>query len=844
MGLGVGMVRGLAVGCLILGGILVGAGFVTVASSGAAVAQTVSSIVVDGNRRVEADTVRSYFRPGPGGRIGPEQEDEALKALLATGLFSDVRISHSGGRIVVTVVENPVINRVAFEGNKKAKDEQLTAEVQSKPRGTLSRPTVQADVQRIIEIYHRSGRFDVTVTPKIIELPNNRVDLVFEIREGEKTGVKELRFVGAQAFSHGRLKDVIKTSQSNWLSFLQTTDIYDPDRVEADRDLLRRFYLKHGYADVRIVSAVGEYDPAIKGFIVTFTIDEGTQYRVGTIEILSNVRAIDPTALRGQLKLSAGSVYNADLVEKSVEAMTIQAARQGYAFANVRPRGERNFETRTINLAFVVEEGARAYVERINIRGNTRTRDYVIRREFDLGEGDAYNRALIDRAERRLKNLNYFKTVKITNEPGSAPDRVVINVDVEEQPTGEFSVSGGYSTADGFIAEVSVADRNLMGRGNLGKVSVTYGQRTRGFDLSYVEPFLFGYRMAGGIDVFARQNLASNYQSYDSQTIGTNLRLGFALTEEIAFQPRYSFYNQKVTLPWQLNNCQFSSNAPAAGLGGTGVTPTNEGVFNALDNIDTVINPGTQGGCYFDGEASLAVRKELAAGPVNVSLLGYTVSYNTLDNNRNPTSGLYAELRQDFAGVGGDVNFLRTSGEIRNYYEVFSDIVSVIKLQAGNVAPWGGEDLRMLDHFFMGPNLVRGFQPAGIGPRDLTPGTNHDALGGSLYWGATLEAQTPLYFLPKDIGIKFATFADAGNLWSYKGPTFWNVTGETLQVGLDSVSNIRASVGVGLLWDSPLGPLRFDLAYPLKKYCATPTGGGPEVCDRTQIFRFSGGTRF
>jgi outer membrane protein insertion porin family len=844
MGLGVGMVRGLAVGCLILGGTLVGAGFVTVASSGAAVAQTVSSIVVDGNRRVEADTVRSYFRPGPGGRIGPEQEDEALKALLATGLFSDVRISHSGGRIVVTVVENPVINRVAFEGNKKAKDEQLTAEVQSKPRGTLSRPTVQADVQRIIEIYHRSGRFDVTVTPKIIELPNNRVDLVFEIREGEKTGVKELRFVGAQAFSHGRLKDVIKTSQSNWLSFLQTTDIYDPDRVEADRDLLRRFYLKHGYADVRIVSAVGEYDPAIKGFIVTFTIDEGTQYRVGTIEILSNVRAIDPTALRGQLKLSAGSVYNADLVEKSVEAMTIQAARQGYAFANVRPRGERNFETKTINLAFVVEEGARAYVERINIRGNTRTRDYVIRREFDLGEGDAYNRALIDRAERRLKNLNYFKTVKITNEPGSAPDRVVINVDVEEQPTGEFSVSGGYSTADGFIAEVSVADRNLMGRGNLGKVSVTYGQRTRGFDLSYVEPFLFGYRMAGGIDVFARQNLASNYQSYDSQTIGTNLRLGFALTEEIAFQPRYSFYNQKVTLPWQLNNCQFSSNAPAAGLGGTGVTPTNEGVFNALDNTDTVINPGTQGGCYFDGEASLAVRKELAAGPVNVSLLGYTVSYNTLDNNRNPTSGLYAELRQDFAGVGGDVNFLRTSGEIRNYYEVFSDIVSVIKLQAGNVAPWGGEDLRMLDHFFMGPNLVRGFQPAGIGPRDLTPGTRNDALGGSLYWGATLEAQTPLYFLPKDIGIKFATFADAGNLWSYKGPTFWNVTGETLQVGLDSVSNIRASVGVGLLWDSPLGPLRFDLAYPLKKYCATPTGGGPEVCDRTQIFRFSGGTRF
>jgi outer membrane protein insertion porin family len=830
------MVRGLAVGCLILGGILVGAGFVTVASSGAAVAQTVSSIVVEGNRRVEADTVRSYFRPGPGGRIGPEQEDEALKTLLATGLFSDVRISRSGGRIVVTVVENPVINRVAFEGNKKAKDEQLSAEVQSKPRGTLSRPTVQADVQRIIEIYQRTGRFDISVTPKIIELPNNRVDLVFEIREGEKTGVRELRFVGAQAFTYYRLKEVIKTSQSNWLSFLQTTDIYDPDRVEADRDLLRRFYLKHGYADVRIVSAVGEYDPNIKGFVVTFTIDEGSQYRVGTVEVISNVRAIDPATLRSQLKLSAGSVYNADLVEKSVEAMTIQAARQGYAFANVRPRGERNFEAKTINLAFVVEEGARAYIERINIRGNTRTRDYVIRREFDLGEGDAYNRALIDRAERRLKNLNYFKTVKITNEPGSAPDRVVINVDVEEQATGEFSVSGGYSTADGFIAEVSVADRNLMGRGNLGKVSVTYGERVRGFDLSFVEPFLFGYRMAGGIDVFARQNLASNYVSYDSQTIGTNLRLGFALTEEIAFQPRYTFYNQKITLPFNLNNCQFSSNALING--GTGVNTGNEG---GPGNTDTTVN--FPNGCYADGEASLAVRKELAAGPVNVSMLGYTLSYNSLDNNRNPTSGLYAELKQDFAGVGGDVNFLRTSGEIRNYYEVFSDIVSVVKLQAGNISPWGSKDLRMLDQFQMGPNLVRGFSPAGLGPRDLTPGLTNDALGGSLYWGATLEAQTPLYFLPKDIGIKFAAFADAGNLWSYKGPTFWDVTGETLTVGLDGASMIRSSVGVGLLWDSPLGPLRFDLAYPLKKYCTNgPTG--IEVCDRTQIFRFSGGTRF
>ncbi|MCK9919441.1 outer membrane protein assembly factor BamA [Microbacteriaceae bacterium K1510] len=762
---------------------------------------------MQGNRRVEADTVRSYFRPGPGGRLGAAEIDEGLKSLYATGLFADVHVSNAGGRVVVTVVENPVINRVAFEGNKKAKDDQLRVEVQSKARGTLSKPTVQADVQRIIEIYHRSGRFDVQVTPKIIELPNNRVDLVFEIKEGEKTGVKDIRFIGNKAFSGSRLKDVIKTTESNWLSFLQTTDIYDPDRVEADRDLLRRFYLKYGYADVRIVSAVGEYDPAKKGFVVTFNIDEGPQYKVGTVDIVSNVQAIDSASLRGRLKISAGSVYNADLVEKSVEAMTIEAAKRGFAFANVRPRGDRNAETHTINLAFVVEEGARAYIERINIRGNTRTRDYVIRREFDLGEGDAYNRALIDRAERRLKNLNFFKTVRITNEPGSAPDRVVVNVDVEEMPTGEFSVSGGYSTADGFIGEVSVADRNLMGRGQFAKASVTYGERTRGFDLSFVEPYLLGYRMAGGVDLYARQNLASSYVSYDSQTIGANLRLGFALTEEIAFQPRYSIYQQKITLPSEYNDC-----TPQTVPG----NPANT----------------TGANCYANGEASLPVRMELANGPVTTSLVGYTLSYNTLDNVKNPTSGLYAELKQDFAGVGGDVNFIRSQVEARNYYEVFPDVVGVLKLQGGHIAGWGGKDLRMLDHFKMGPNLVRGFAPAGIGPRDLNPNTTQDALGGSLYWGASVEAQTPLYFLPKEIGIKLAAFVDAGSVWDYKGPTSWAQTGETVQLA-DSAA-VRSSAGIGFLWDSPLGPLRFDLAYPLSK----------ESYDRTQVFRFSGGGKF
>ncbi len=826
MEFGVRILRGLAICCLVLGGTLVGAGTVVVASAGVAAAQSANSIVVQGNRRVEAETVRSYFKPGPGGQLGPAQIDDAIKALYGTGLFSDVRIDHSGGRLVITVVENPVIDHVAFEGNKKAKDEQLKAEVQSKPRGTLSKPTVQADVQRIIEIYHRSGRFDVKVDPKIIELPNNRVDLVFEITEGQKTGVKLIRFEGTHAFSSGRLKDVIKTTESNLLSFLQTTDIYDPDRVEADRDLLRRFYLKYGYADVRIVSAVGEYDPAKKGFIVTFTIDEGSQYRIGTVDVVSNVHAINPASLRGSLKVSAGNVYNADLVEKSVEAMTIEAAKHGYAFATVRPRGDRDFQTKVINLTFVVEEGTRAYIERINIIGNTRTRDYVIRREFDIGEGDAYNRALIDRAERRLKNLNYFKTVKITNEPGSAPDRVVINVNVEEQSTGEFTISGGYSTADGFLAEVSVADRNLMGRGEYAKASVSYGQYTRGFGISFVEPYLLGYRMAGGIDLFARQSLATSYVSYNTQTVGVNLKLGFALSEELSFTPRYSIFQQEVTLPSYLNNCM----NPTGPLFGTnpGYVPPAGYQTHSLP----VSNTPLPDECYSDGEATLPVRIELSNGPVIESIVGYSLAYNTLDNNKSPTSGLYAEIKQDFAGVGGDVNFIRSQFETRTYYEVLPDIVGVLHLQGGYLQGWGDKPLRMLDNFQMGPNLVRGFAPAGIGPRDISPYTTNDALGGTMFWGASVEAQTPLYFLPKEIGIKVSTFADAGSLWNYKSETSWAVTGETLQVA--DTAAVRSSVGVGLIWDSPLGPLRFDFAYALTK----------ESYDRTQFFRFSGGTKF
>ncbi|HVX77325.1 MAG TPA: outer membrane protein assembly factor BamA [Bradyrhizobium sp.] len=833
-------VRGGLLAALILVATPIAASLAALMPSSAA-AQTVSSIEVQGNRRVEAETIRSYFRAGPGGRLDQAAIDDGLKALIETGLFEDVKINHQGGHLVVVVVENPVINRVAFEGNKKIKDEQLQAEVQSKARGTLSRPMVQSDALRIAEIYRHAGRYDVRVNPEIIEQPNNRVDLVFEITEGAKTGVREIDFVGNHAFSSYRLKDVIKTRESNWLSFLGNNDVYDPDRIESDRDLIRRYYLKHGFADVQVVAALTEYDPEKKGFLVTFKIEEGQQYRVAAVNFESSIPGLDGKSLASYSQVYVGSLYNAEALEKSVEQMQIEASRRGYAFAVVHPRGDRNFDAHTVAITFAIDEGPRVYIERINIRGNTRTRDYVIRREFDIAEGDAYNRALVDRAERRLKNLDFFKTVKITTEPGSSSDRVILDVDVEEKSTGDFSVSGGYSTTDGALAEVSISERNLLGRGLFAKASVTYGQYARGVSLSFVEPYLLDYRVAAGLDVFYREQIANQYISYGTKTIGFSPRLGFGLREDLSLQLRYSLYQQEISLPWQLDNC--NNNA------GSSFLPTPAYISQVLNGVDPTGNAqnGFLPGCLADGESSLPVRQELAQGAEWVSAIGYSLDYNTLDNNKNPTDGLLIDWKQDFAGVGGDVSYLKSAVDAKYYTPLVSDIVALVHLQGGMLNQVGDKSLRMLDNFQMGPNLVRGFAPNGIGPRDLTfyPYTQTgDALGGTKYWGASLEFQMPFWFLPKEVGLKGAVYADAGSLWDYQGPTSWAATGEingmvnghycNCAMSFDDENVIRSSVGVGLIWASPFGPLRFDYAIPLTK----------GKYDVVQEFRFGGGTSF
>ena len=849
----VGMrLRGGVLAALMMFGVPAAAALGVALVSSPAAAQTVSSIEVQGNRRVEIETIRSYFRGGAGGHLDQGAIDDGLKALIETGLFQDVQINRAGNRLVVVVVENPVIGRVAFEGNKKVKDEQLTSEIQSKPRGTLSRPMVQSDAQRIAEIYRHAGRYDITVTPEIIEQPNNRVDLIFTITEGAKTAVKSVEFIGNSAYSSYRLKDVIKTHESNLLSFISGGDTYDPDRVEADRDLIRRFYLKHGYADVQVVAALTEYDPSRRGFLVTFKIEEGQPYRVASVTYQSSIATFNGNTLSSFSRVSVGSTYNAEALEKSVEEMQIECSRRGYAFALVRPRGDRDFETHTVSIVYTIDEGPRTYIERINVRGNTRTRDYVVRREFDISEGDAYNRALVDRAERRLKNLDFFKTVKITTEPGSSSDRVILNVDLEEKSTGDFSVSGGYSTVDGPLAEVSVSERNFLGRGLYAKASVTYGEYARGVSLSFVEPYLLDYRVALGLDVFYREQLANLYVSYGTRTIGFSPRLGFQLREDLSLQLRYSIYQQEISLPSQLDSCNniFPANGAGMPFIPTPAYINSRGPGISLDANGNPIDPtgnsqaGYPPGCLGAGQSSLPVRQELSKGPELVSAVGYSLDYNTLDNNKNPTDGLLVNFKQDFAGVGGDVSYLKSTVDAKYYTPLIGDAIGLFRVQTGMLNSIGGSDLRMLDNFQMGPNLVRGFAPNGIGPRDLTffpyTGTG-DALGGTKYWGASVEVQVPFWFLPKDIGLKGAIHADAGSLWDYQGPTQWAATGEVnglvnghfCNCGMvfDDQNVIRSSAGVGLIWASPFGPLRFDYSVPITK----------GKYDIVQQFMFGGG---
>jgi outer membrane protein insertion porin family len=734
------------------------------------------AIVVEGNRRVDEQSIRAHFHEAKAAPFTPGAIDAALKELYATGLFEDVKIIPSGTHLIVRVLEAPVIERLRFEGNKLVKDSDLTKEISLKPRGPMTKAAVREDVARISEIYRRSGRYDVQVTPNTIARGDGRVDLVFEIKEGAKTGIKHISFAGNHEFGNSRLKGVIRTTESGWFAFLKTTDVYDPDRVEADVDQLRRFYVKNGFADVRVSTSAG-YDPAEHGFTLTFTIAEGVRYRFGAIDVQSHVATLDGSGLRDAVRLTRGDVYNGEAVDKAINALTVAAGKRGFPFVDVRPRTDRDPAAKIINVVFTLDDGPRRYVERINIHGNTVTRDEVIRREFDVAEGDAYNRGLVDSAERRLKQLPLFKSVKITSEAGSAPDRVVLNVEVQEQQTGDIAFSGGYSTSLGVIGEVSISEQNFLGRGQYVKVSAGLGQYLRSGSVSFVEPYLLGNRMSLGLDLFYKDVLPNTTQSFGGQTYGAGIKVGAPLMDGVTSEAHYSLVNQSVSLSPTLMAC----------------VPPNA----------TTLCP------------SVAIKQAALNGPQWVSTVGSTLTYSTLDNPKNPHEGVRATLTQDLAGVPGTVDFLKTTGDVRYYHDLGNDVVGSLRAQGGYITPYGGQTLPLQSGFFGGPQLVRGFAVNGFGPRDVTAGTTMDNLGGSRYWTTSAELQAPIPGLPPEIALKTAVFADAGSLWGYKGATTFPGLAQSLTVA-DS-KTVRASVGSSLIWDSPFGPLRVDYAYPVSK---------------------------
>ena len=736
--------------------------------TGRAASPTDSSITVVGNRHFDAVMIRSHFHAGPDGRLDAAALDSALKSLYGTGLFRDVKISRDGGHVVVTVEENPTIRKVAFEGNKKIKADDLKKTVQSKEGGPLWRATVHDDVEHMIELYRQRGYFEVKIEPKTIAGKYDQADLVFEIAEGAKLTVRQIIFAGNDAYSSNKLNGVIKTGETNFLSFLLDNDAYDADRIENDRDLLRRFYLAHGYADVR-VQAAASYEAEKKGVIVSFTIDEGPQYRLGRVSIESNVRSVDESAVRSFLSIKPGDVYDADAIDKTKDDIAFGVAKHGEPFAGLSVRSERLAKDRLINLTYAVNTDKRQYVERINIRGNSKTRDEVIRREFDVGEGDAYNRALTDRGERRLKQLGYFKTVKIETQQGSAPDRVIVDVAVEEEQTGHFSVMGGYSAATGPTIDFSISDRNFLGTGDTAKASLTLGEYTRGFDLGFTDPSALGPRLSLGVDLFGNQTTANDYQSFNSTVYGARISTGTPLSDQVGVTWSYSLYNQALSLD------------PAIGT------------------------------------ASLPIQLAAAAGPIWVSSIGSSITYSTLDNPRNPTDGFRIQSSNELAGLGGAARFARTTEDARYYHEIVGDVVGMARTQGGYVTPWGGRPLPLLDNFFGGPQLVRGFAPNGFGPRDITPGTTQDNVGGNIYWTTSAELQAPVPLVPPEAQLKVALFSDAGSLWATPASGISNLSSLSPAQQIANSQAIRASVGASLIWGSPFGAIRVDYAYPVAK---------------------------
>ncbi|MBO0662359.1 outer membrane protein assembly factor BamA [Jiella sp. MQZ9-1] len=785
---------------------------VQLASVTAASAATVSRIVVRGNSRVDADTIRGFMQIKPGQNVTAADQDAAVRRLYSTGLFSNVRVSQSGSTLTVQVDENEVVNQVLFQGNSKLKDKQLMDAVQTAPRGAYSKSIVDADVDAIKKAYTSIGRSDAVVTPQIQQIGKGQVNVIFNIQEGDRTKIASISFVGNKAFGDSRLKHVIALRESGLLSFIQRDDVYDPQRLDADEETLRKFYYNHGYADFRILSAVAELDPKQNSYYITITVDEGERYTFGKITIDSTIEGVDTQSLYSDLDTTEGEVYSAKEVEDTLVNLTNALANKGFAFAQVTPRGNRDFANHTIAIDYVIDQGPRVYVERIEIRGNTKTRDYVIRREFDIAEGDAFNQVLIQRAKQRLEDLKYFNTVKISTAPGSEPDRVIVIVDVNEKPTGEISVGGGYTTSSessGPVAEVGIQERNFLGRGQFIKVSAGLGTNSRSYQLSFTEPYFLGQRLAAGFDVYHTKTTGDDY---DVTRTGGDVRLAAPITDHLTAQVAYNYKRE--------------SYGDSTGLTVINPSDTSTTIKSTCGDPNPQNNLNDKGGNPIKAPSftnSPIINQAICNSPYSTSSVSYSLTYNTLDNNQDPRDGFKVQAGQEFAGLGGDARYIKTTGKA-TYFNLLSeeyDVIGQLSGGAGNVMSLGSGGLRVFDNFFKGEDIVRGFDSRGIGPRQYGV-----AIGGRDYANVSAEATFPLPGINRDLGFRGAVFADAGSLWDSE------YAGQPGVVGTDFA--VRASAGVGLIWASPFGPLRVNYAYPLKK----------EKFDDTQQFSFGFSSRF
>lgn len=752
-----------------LGVIAPGTGFFAPHAMAQGAGATITEVRVVGTKRIDPSTVNSYVQVKPGDTYNAARVDASLKSLFDTGLFADVTLRREGNALIIQVVENPIINRIAFEGNRRLVDDVLDAEVTLRPRVVYTRTKVQNDVKRLLDIYRRSGRFGATVEPKVIQLPENRVDLVFEVDEGPSNGIRAINFINNSEFSDGRLREIIQTDESAFWRFLTSNDTYDPDRLSFDRELLRRFYLAEGFADFRVVSAIAELTEDREDFVITFTLEEGPEYTFDNVSVTSRLRNVEPEELESLIVGVKGDQYNADEVEETVQALTANLGARGFAFVDVRPRVNRDRDARTLDVTYEISEGPRVFVERINISGNVRTLDEVIRREFTIAEGDAFNTAKLRATRQRLNNLGFFSRVDVTNDPGDAPDRTVINVAVEEQSTGELSIGAGISSTSGPLGDLSVRERNLLGRGQDLRLGLSIGAEQQRVDLSFTEPYFLGRNLATGADIFYRTTDLTDQSSFEEDEQGFALRTGYQIDPRLRHTVRYSLVKQSI------DDVQITASPVVIAQAGSHVTSSISNEF------------------FFD----------------------------RLNRRFNPTEGYFASLNAEVAGFGGSQRFLSSQVATGIYQPLFdSSVVASLTGEAGNIFTFDGDSVRLTDRFYLGGGALRGFDTAGVGPRDLSTG---DAIGGHQFYSGTAEVTFPLG-LPEEFDIKASVFSDFGSSWGIDDP-FPNLVDD---------ASLRASLGVGFGWVSPFGPLRVDFASAVLK----------ESYDRTKTFSFNFGTRF